>query len=72
MNKQEYNILEAIDQMINHNKIIISATTGQRFFTLGWATGIYCQDSDGDNEILLGEDDEVFSLEEVIGKWYIE
>lgn len=72
MNKQEYNILEAIDQMINHNKIIISAVTGQRFFTLEIVTGIYCQDSDGDHEILLDEDDEVFSLEEVMGKWHIE
>ena len=34
MNKKEYNILEAVDQMINHNKIIISAITGQRVLRL--------------------------------------
>lgn len=71
--RKEYNIIEAVEQLVKHNKTIVNTETGDEFYKIGIMFGrTFYRNGTDDEEINLDDESSIFSIEDIMAKYYIE
>lgn len=72
--RKEYNIIEAVEQLVKHNKTIVNVETGESFCKRPITVNeiIYTRETDIDrNENILDIEEDIFSVDDIMAKYYI-
>ena len=73
--RKEYNIIEAVKQMIKNDKTIVNVKTGESFCKRPITVNeiIYTRETDIDrHENILDISEDIFSVDDIMAKYYIE